>query len=133
MRRSEDASLGYAATLLSSFKTDLAIERRRHAHTQKCLAQNQAKLALREAELAACVAHVDHGLLISRSCVAFTDMHRSKMPKSGMPREEALNIFQMTASVNRVLEQEVQLLVNRVRYPTIYCSDCLDINFALLA
>lgn len=120
----------YAVMLLGKLKKELRDEQRGHAETRKRLIETSAKLALREAELGACITHVDHASLLP-SC-----SHRSEgyANNAGFRRnhrmsdERALDILHATSSSNRMLETEVEWLIDRVRS---FCHDACEARIKL--
>lgn len=103
--------IAYASQLLSSVRTALELERRSHVDTRKALLEARTKLALREAEIEACTAHVDHRLLTSPLALSFA--HNKAPPLS---RQEVADTLDASNPRNRALQEEVDRLIISVSW-----------------
>lgn len=124
----------HAQAVISSLRDELESERRAHAHTRERadaeLFSLNARLARREAELEACVVHINHPLPGPPSSVSphKTGTHsttaKASSSSSSVPftQDDAIKILELSAARNRTLETEIRNLLGQVCISFHQCS-----------
>lgn len=119
MRSSAEAH-DFGPFVVAALRTELEKERASHVKTHDSaefeIACLRSQLARRDAELQACIAHVDHAALLQ-------EMHGLLSPKlpikqhtsAAFPPEETARILGLATAANRELEIKNRELESRVR------------------
>ena len=109
---SDERLLLYAAAMVASLRSERDSERRAHEQTrhdaESRIALLEAQLARREAQLETCI--IAH----SAECIRLPQRPAQSEVKP-MQQNEATQVLELTSTVNRSLEAEVNFLAHRVR------------------
>ena len=125
-RDSNDQYMAYATAVIASLRAERDLERNAHERTRQQaehrITELEARLARRDAELEACVAHTNDFLSqgTSHDCLTYRsqDGEAGKQNRSDNPhllREDAIQVMETTSAKNKVLELEIRSLFKRVR------------------
>lgn len=120
VKESEDDLRAYASAVIVSLQTERERERQSHKRIFKDaeyrIAELEAKVARRDAELEACIAHVHH-TSSSTPEIEF----KNQTDRGRMSKEDALAVMETTTARNKLLESEVQELFQKVYTSIPFC------------
>ncbi|CAL1715697.1 unnamed protein product [Somion occarium] len=128
MPKDSKDDLKYATMVISSLKADLQNERQHVKVAEREIADLQAKLARREAELEICVVHTGHFVPFDEREVSASEKEekhgqtrshsrttkRRKIPASSLSKEDIEKLFGFAIARNQSLELEVKAAKDRL-------------------
>lgn len=114
----EDPSAAQAA-IITSLRRELDAERKAHAQSaqdaEATISSLEARLALRDAELEACIAHADHAVLFPPVTASARNEKPSMLRSSSFAMRDTSAIIDEALTVNAVLQNENKALIDEVR------------------
>ena len=111
---------------MSSLRQELNAERKAHAQSlreaESTISSLEARLALREAELEACITHVDHAVLFPPATISARHEKPSMLRFSSFAMRDESAILDEALTVNAALQNENDALIDEVRLSRLFSN-----------